>query len=147
MPSQHETAEADREQARLELEALQAECPSAVVGVALKTTRVDADHAETSVWMTKVMPVADIQRLHALLQHVRPNPRYVKTPAVIPSYRVWYSNKFLLTIQGQEHELPAGDIREDNTYGEPKWLLDEVRVRELRSLLFKYSPKCPKPIR
>ena len=143
---QHETAEKDRDQARLELEALQAECPSAVVGLMLETTRVDDNHYETRVCMTKVMSESDIKRLYAILQQVRPNPHYVKETGgcVIIPYRVSYSNKILLTIQGQERELIWQHIGEDNRYGEPKWILDKTLISELRSLMFKYTPKCPK---
>ena len=142
----HETAEEDREQARLELEALQAECPSAVVGQMLETTRVDDNHYETRVCMTIDMPESDIKRLYAILKQVRPNPRYVRSTGgcVIPPYRVSYSNRFLLTIQGQERELIWQHIREDNRYGEPKWLLDKTLISEYRSLMFKYTPKRPK---
>lgn len=143
----HETATEDCEQARLELEALQAACPSAVVGQMLKTTRGEGNHYETTVCKTYAMPEADIKRLYALLLQVRPNPRYVrKSGGHKTSYRVRYSNKIILTIQGKEHELRCGNIQEDNTYGEPKWLLDKAPLSELRSLIFKYTPKCPKNI-
>ena len=128
-----ETAIEDREQARLELDALQKFSPSA------GEVRIMKMHSSQTI------PAEDTQRIAYILQQVRYNPDYVRRTGGCKRVGRWirYSApKLFLSFNGEWREVNIYAItatKEDNK----RWLLEENLLKELLSIVERNAPKQP----
>lgn len=140
-----ETAIEDREQARLELDALQKFSPSAgevrIMKMQIRTGKVE----QMTLHSSQNIPAEDTQRIAYILQQVRYNPDYVRRTGGCKRVGRWirYSApKLFLSFNGEWREVNIYAItatKEDNK----RWLLEENLLKELLSIVERNGPKQP----
>lgn len=140
-----ETVIEDREQARLELDALQKSSPSAgetrIMKMQIRTGKVE----QMTLHSSQHLSAEDTQRVAYILQQVRPNPDYVRRTGGCKRVGRWirYSApKLFLSFNGEWREFNINAItatKEDNK----RWLLEENLLNELLSIVERNAPKQP----
>ena len=141
-----ETAHEDREQARLELDALQKSSPSAgevrIMKMQMHTGKVEQKTLHASRDLSPEM----VQRIARILQQVRPNPHYVRRTGGhkrVGRRTIYSAPELYLSIRGEWREFNIYDI---SATGEiwSRWLLEENLLTELLDIVERHAPKSPK---
>ena len=140
-----ETAIEDREQARLELDALQKFFPSAgevrIMKMQIRTGKVE----QMTLHSSQTIPAEEMQRVAYILQQLRLNPDYVRRTGGYKRVGRWirYSApKLFLSFNGKWREVNIYAItatKEDSK----RWLLGENLLKELLSIVERNAPKQP----
>lgn len=141
-----ETAPEDRQHARLELESMQAAAPVAgevrIMKMQIHTGKV----VQETLHSARTLSVEDVQRVAFILQQVRPNPDYVRRTGGYK--RVGKSTRYsapvlFLSFNGEWRELNDCAITATGEEGK-RWLLEKKLLEELRAIVERNAPKCPK---
>ncbi len=140
-----ETANEDREQARLELDALQKFFPSAgevrIMKMQIRTGKVE----QMTLHSSQTIPAEDTQRIAYILQQVRLNPDYVRRTGGYKRVGRWirYSApKLFLSFNGEWRELNVHAITSSGEMSK-RWQLEENLLEELLSIVERHAPKQP----
>ena len=140
-----ETVHEDREQARLELDALQKSSPAAgevrIMKMQIRTGQVE----QMTLHSSQTLPAEDTQRVAYILQQLRLNPDYMRRTGGHKRVGRWirYSApKLFLSFNGEWKEINIYAItatKEDSK----RWLLEENLLKELHSIVERNAPKQP----
>ena len=138
-------AEEDREQARTELATLQAAAPTRAEVCIMKQLIHTGKVERETLHAARDLPVEDMQRVAAILQQVRPNPRYVRVSGGHKSVgtRIRYSSpRLFLTVNGERREFRIYSITATDEERK-RWLLEAALLEELLSIVERNAPECP----
>lgn len=141
----HETAQNDRDQARLELESMQQSAPSGgevrMMKMLVHTGKVE----QMTLHSSQTLSAEDTQRVAHILQQVRPNPDYVRRTGGhkrVGTETRYSAPKLFLSFNGEWREVKIYAItatQEDNK----RWLLEEKLLKDLLSIVERNAPKRP----
>ena len=141
----YETAEKDREQARLELETMQKSSPAAGEVRIMKMVINSGKLEQQTVHTSRSLSEKDLNRVSFLLMQVRPNPHFVRRTGGYKRVgrRTTYSEpRCFLLIHGEWREFAIYNITETEEMS-GRWLLEEKLLEELLSIVERNAPKRP----
>lgn len=142
----HETAAEDRAQARHELETLQAFRATGgevrIMKLLIHSGKVEQEKLHAS----RALPTEDVQRIIDILQQVRPNPNYIRRTGGhkrIGKWTMYSSPELVLSFNGEWREFNIHAITSTGEMSD-RWLLEDKLLEELRAIVERNAPKCPK---
>ena len=141
----YETAEKDRELARLKLESMQNSSPAAGEVRIMKMVINSGKLEQQTVHASRTLSKKDLNRVSFLLMQVRPNPHFVRRTGGYKRVgrRTTYSEpRLFLLIRGEWREFSIYDITATEEMSS-RWLLEEKLLEELLSLVERNAPKRP----